>query len=152
MCNAILRKAQAQGGRFSMSKRPKARHSSIVLCDHSCEKIVLRILNRMSSVLNLEEVGMLPRMLKRFREDVLEPSQRVMITTGRPDRENYDRYSCINYIKTPYSSIITAEDPVEYIIDGSLNARSIQASISPMKRPFGISFDRPGRDWLGKSG
>jgi type IV pilus assembly protein PilB len=73
----------------------------------------------MSSVLNLDEVGMLPRMLKRFREDVLDRPSGVMITTGPTGSgKTTTVYSCINYIKNPYTSIITAEDPVEYIIDG----------------------------------
>jgi type IV pilus assembly protein PilB len=58
-------------------------------------------------------------MLKRFREDVLDRPSGVMITTGPTGSGKTTTVnSCINYIKNPYTSIITAEDPVEYIIDG----------------------------------
>jgi type IV pilus assembly protein PilB len=129
MCNAdIAEKRRPQGGRLFYEQKDQKLdiRASFYVTIHG-EKIVLRILNRMSSVLNLEEVGMLPRMLKRFREDVLDRPSGVMITTGPTGSgKTTTVYSCINYIKTPYSSIITAEDPVEYIIDGIA-----QCSINP---------------------
>jgi type IV pilus assembly protein PilB len=129
MCNAdIAEKRRPQGGRlfYEQNGQKLDIRVSFYVTVHG-EKIVLRILNRMSSVLNLEEVGMLPRMLKRFREDVLDRPSGVMITTGPTGSgKTTTVYSCINYIKTPYTSIITAEDPVEYIIDGIA-----QCSINP---------------------
>ncbi|NWF56317.1 MAG: type II/IV secretion system protein [Syntrophaceae bacterium] len=129
MCNAdIAEKRRPQGGRlfYEQNGQKLDIRASFYVTVHG-EKIVLRILNRMSSVLNLEEVGMLPRMLKRFREDVLDRPSGVMITTGPTGSgKTTTVYSCINYIKTPYTSIITAEDPVEYIIDGIA-----QCSINP---------------------
>ncbi len=36
------------------------------------EKIVLRLLNRKGQVLNLNEIGMFPKMMERFRYDALD--------------------------------------------------------------------------------
>ena len=141
MCNAdIAEKRRPQGGRlfYEQNGQKLDIRASFYVTVHG-EKINLRILNRMSSVLNLEEVGMLPRMLKRFREDVLDRPSGVMITTGPTGSgKTTTVYSCIKYIKTPYTSIITAEDPVEYIIDGIA-----QCSINPTRYPLSGRLDWP---------
>jgi len=129
MCQAdIAEKRRPQGGRLFLNRNGREIdvRVSFYVTVHG-EKIVLRLLNRMSSVLNLEEIGMLPRMLQRFREDVLDRPSGVMLTTGPTGSgKTTTVYSCINYIKNPYTSIITAEDPVEYIIEGIA-----QCSINP---------------------
>jgi type IV pilus assembly protein PilB len=129
MCKAdIAEKRRHQGGRlfFEQNGRKLDIRISFYAAIHG-ENIVMRLLNRMSSSLNLGDVGMSPRMLKRFREDVLDRPSGIMIITGPTGSgKTTTVYSCINYIKNPQTSIITAEDPVEYIIDGIT-----QCSINP---------------------
>ncbi len=83
------------------------------------EKIVLRILNRIDQILKFEQMGMQPKMLDRFRKDVLNVPSGVMIITGPTGSgKTTTLYSCVSEIRSPQTSIITAEDPVEYVVEG----------------------------------
>ncbi len=98
------------------------------------EKIVLRLLNNKGSVLDIKEIGMAPRMLDHFIYEALEIPTGVMIITGPTGSgKTSTLYSCVNYLNDIHTSIITAEDPVEYVIDGIS-----QCSINPK---IGVTFE-----------
>lgn len=83
------------------------------------EKIVMRLLNKKGVILDVHQVGMAPRMLERFIYDALDTPTGVMIITGPTGSgKTSTLYSCLGYLNNINSSIITAEDPVEYVIDG----------------------------------
>lgn len=83
------------------------------------EKIVLRLLNRKALLLSLNEIGMYPKMLERYRYDALDvPSGVILITGPTGSGKTTTLYSSINYLQNISTSIITVEDPVEYVIDG----------------------------------
>jgi type IV pilus assembly protein PilB len=83
------------------------------------EKIVLRLLNNKGTLLDIKEIGMAPRMLDHFIYEALEIPTGVMIITGPTGSgKTSTLYSCVNYLNDIHTSIITAEDPVEYVIDG----------------------------------
>jgi len=91
------------------------------------EKVVLRVLNRIDQIIHIEEIGMQPKMLERYLRDVLSVPSGVLIITGPTGSgKTTTLYSCVNYIKKPELSIITAEDPVEYVMEGIT-----QCSIDP---------------------
>ena len=91
------------------------------------EKIVMRVLNRKGVLISIEDVGLSHRMENRFKEDALYmPSGVILITGPTGSGKTTTVYSCINHINNPETSIITAEEPVEYIIDGIA-----QCSINP---------------------
>jgi type IV pilus assembly protein PilB len=98
------------------------------------EKIVLRLLNNKGTLLDIREIGMAPRILEHFIYEALEAPTGVMIITGPTGSgKTSTMYSCINYLNNINTSIITAEDPVEYIIDGIT-----QCSINPK---IGVTFE-----------
>jgi len=83
------------------------------------EKIVMRLLNRSRQVAPLREIGMGPHVLERFLFDALErPSGVILVTGPTGSGKTSTLYSCIHHIIDSETSIITAEDPVEYVIDG----------------------------------
>jgi type IV pilus assembly protein PilB len=91
------------------------------------ETIVMRLLRSRSQLLEIRDIGMSPRMLQRFLEDVLDtPSGVVMVTGPTGSGKTTTLYASINYLNDPKTSIITAEDPVEYVIEGIS-----QCSINP---------------------
>ncbi len=93
------------------------------------EKIVMRLLNNRSHLLDIHELGMAPRVLERFRNDVLDvPSGVVLITGPTGSGKTTTLYGAINHLNDINTSIITAEDPVEYVISG-INQCSINAKI-----------------------
>jgi len=129
LCEAnIAEKRRHQGGRivFNHEGREMDIRVSFYVTIHG-EKIVMRLLNRQNELLQIEDLGMQPRMLDRFRQDALDTPSGVLIVTGPTGSgKTTTVYSCINYLNNPETSIITAEEPVEYIIDGIA-----QCSINP---------------------
>ena len=83
------------------------------------ENVVMRILSKKAELYKVEDLGMGSKMLERFREDVLElPSGVVIITGPTGAGKTTTLYASINYCNKIDTNIITAEDPVEYVIDG----------------------------------
>jgi type IV pilus assembly protein PilB len=124
----ITEKRRHQGGRFYFDY-PGGQvdlRVSFYVTVHG-EKIVMRLLNRKGVLINIEDVGLSQRMEDRFKEDALYmPSGVILITGPTGSGKTTTVYSCINHINNPDISIITAEEPVEYIIDGIA-----QCSINP---------------------
>ena len=129
LCGAdISERRRHQGGRllFEHEGDVTDMRVSFYITIHG-EKIVLRLLNRQGELMNIEDVGMSPRMLERFRLDALDSPSGVVIVTGPTGSGKTSTvYSSINYLNKPQVSIITAEEPVEYVIDGIA-----QCSINP---------------------
>jgi type IV pilus assembly protein PilB len=91
------------------------------------EKIVMRLLNNRDTLLSIKELGMAPRMLEALQRDALDaPSGVVMVTGPTGSGKTTTLYGAVNYLNDAKTSIITAEDPVEYMIDGIA-----QCSINP---------------------
>ncbi len=118
----ITERRRHQDGRFLFEHRPTGDtidlRVSFYVTVHG-EKTVLRILNKRGRLLNIEDIGMARRMRERFRDDALEIPTGVIIITGPTGSgKTTTLYSCVNYLNSVDTSIITAEDPVEYVIDG----------------------------------
>ena len=91
------------------------------------EKIVLRLLGRKGLLIGLNEIGMYPKMLERFKFDALDiPSGIILVTGPTGSGKTTTLYSSINHLESMDTSIVTVEDPVEYVIDGIA-----QCSIDP---------------------
>ncbi|TYO99919.1 type IV pilus assembly protein PilB [Geothermobacter ehrlichii] len=98
------------------------------------EKVVLRLLNQKGELLELKDIGMAPKVLERFRFDALDLPSGVLIVTGPTGSgKTTTLYGCVNYLNTIETSIVTAEDPVEYIVEGIS-----QCSINPK---IGVTFE-----------
>ncbi len=124
----IAEKRRHQGGRitFSFMDREIDLRISFFVTIHG-EKTVIRILNQLGGILDISEIGMAPRMLDTFVNDVLESPTGIMIITGPTGSgKTTTVYSCINHINRPENCIVTAEEPVEFVIDGIS-----QCSINP---------------------
>ena len=91
------------------------------------ENVVMRLLNNRDTLLTIRDIGMSPRMLEALQRDALDaPSGVVMVTGPTGSGKTTTLYSAVNYLNDANTSIITAEDPVEYMIDGIS-----QCSINP---------------------
>ena len=97
------------------------------------EKVVLRLMNKKGELLDIEDIGMAPRMLRKFRDDSLASPSGIIVVTGPTGAgKTTTLYSCVNFLNDLEASIITAEEPVEYLIDGIS-----QCSINPK---IGLTF------------
>jgi type IV pilus assembly protein PilB len=97
------------------------------------EKIVLRLMNTQGELLDIDDIGMAPRMLQKLRDEALAASSGIIFVTGPTGAgKTTTLYSCVNHLNDLESSIITAEEPVEYVVDGIS-----QCSINPK---IGVTF------------
>ena len=90
------------------------------------ESIVMRILDKTSFFVGLEDVGFLPKEKKDFEKLINLPNGMILVTGPTGSGKTTTLYSCISEINKVEYKIITAEDPVEYDIEGI-----IQAAINP---------------------
>ena len=98
------------------------------------EKVVMRLLTKKTAALRIDDLGLGPKMLDRFREEVLEvPTGVVLITGPTGAGKTTTLYAAVNYCNRVDTNIVTAEDPVEYVIEGVA-----QCSINPK---LGITFE-----------
>ena len=121
MCKAdIAEKRRHQGGRilFEYPGGELDMRASFYVTIHG-ECIVLRLLNRQGELIDINGIGMYPKVLKRFMDGALaRPSGVVIVTGPTGSGKTTTVYSCIHHLNTPLLSIITAEEPVEYVIPG----------------------------------
>jgi type IV pilus assembly protein PilB len=121
MCKAdIAEKRRHQGGRilFEYPGGELDMRASFYVTIHG-ECIVLRLLNRQGNLIDITGIGMYPKILKRFIDGALSRPSGVVIVTGPTGSgKTTTVYSCIHHLNTPLLSIITAEEPVEYVIPG----------------------------------
>ena len=66
------------------------------------EQVVMRLLKNQEELLPIDKLGMLPRMLERFMEDVLDAPSGVMMVTGPTGSgKSTNVYSYSNYLNRP---------------------------------------------------
>jgi len=82
------------------------------------EKIVLRILDRSSVVLDLNQMGFEGKQLELMRKAITAPYGLVFLTGPTGSGKTTTLYAILNEIKSPEKNIITVEDPVEYKLEG----------------------------------
>ncbi len=82
------------------------------------EKIVMRVLDKGSVVLDLARLGFEEDDLARFKKVITIPYGMILVTGPTGSGKSTTLYAAIGAINNPDINIITAEDPVEYNIPG----------------------------------
>ncbi|HEY3065128.1 MAG TPA: type IV-A pilus assembly ATPase PilB [Methylomirabilota bacterium] len=82
------------------------------------EKAVLRILDKEALKLDLSQLGFDPWSLENFEKAINQPYGMILITGPTGSGKTTTLYSAIHTINSPDVNIITAEDPVEYNLQG----------------------------------
>ncbi len=104
------------------------------------ESVVLRILDRSSVSLDLENLG-LPKDIHEYIEEVIEKPNGIFICTGPTGAgKTTTLYACLRKINNEGTKLLTAEDPVEYDIDGIIQV--------PTNDTIGVTFGRILRAFL----
>jgi type IV pilus assembly protein PilB len=82
------------------------------------ESVVLRVLDRSSVNLELETLG-LPKLVYEFVSEVILRPNGIFVVTGPTGcGKTTTLYSCLRRVNTIDSKLLTAEDPVEFDIEG----------------------------------
>ena len=104
------------------------------------EKIVMRLLDRDTLMLDMTKLGFEKSSLKRFEEAIFEPYGMVLVTGPTGSGKTNTLYSSLSRINTPEVNIMTAEDPVEFQLPG---INQVQ-----MKESIGLNFAAALRSFL----
>lgn len=104
------------------------------------ESVVLRVLDRSTVNLDIEALGM-PDYIYNYLIKTIEKPNGIFIVTGPTGSgKTTTLYACLNKINTIDSKVLTAEDPVEYDIEGIIQV--------PMNEAIGLTFARTLRAFL----
>ena len=104
------------------------------------ESVVLRVLDRSTVKLELESLGM-PDNIYQYLLKTIEMPNGIFIVTGPTGSgKTTTLYACLNKINTIDSKVLTAEDPVEYEIEGIIQV--------PINEGIGLTFGRVLRAFL----
>jgi type IV pilus assembly protein PilB len=104
------------------------------------ESIVLRVLDRTTVKLDLAAIG-LPQRIYDYICAVIEKPNGIFIVTGPTGSgKTTTLYACLNRINTEDSKLLTAEEPVEYEIEGIQQV--------PINENIGLTFARCLRAFL----
>src|SRR6201989_1462813 len=96
------------------------------------EKIVLRLLDKENLRLDMTKLGFEPESLVKFEKAILKPYGMVLVTGPTGSGKTNTLYSSIARLNQPDTNIMTAEDPVEFQLQG---VNQVQ-----MKEQIGLNF------------
>ena len=82
------------------------------------ERIVMRILNKDAGDISLEQLNFEEKDLKNLRKAIHGTQGLVLVTGPTGSGKTTTLYSILKEVSKPHLNILTAEDPVEYELDG----------------------------------
>ena len=82
------------------------------------ERIVMRLLNKEAGDKSLDKLGFADQDLKVLNEAIRSPQGMVLVTGPTGSGKTTTLYSILKTINKPSMNILTAEDPVEYELEG----------------------------------
>jgi len=92
------------------------------------EKLVMRILEKDETLVNMNSLGLLGSSLESFRLAIQETYGMVLITGPTGSGKSTTLYSALQILNQEEKNIITLEDPIEYNIEG-INQSQINSEI-----------------------
>ncbi|HXN24544.1 MAG TPA: type IV-A pilus assembly ATPase PilB [Candidatus Dormibacteraeota bacterium] len=96
------------------------------------EKIVMRLLDKENLRLDMTKLGFEPESLAKFHRQILKPYGMVLVTGPTGSGKTNTLYSSVSTLNTVDTNIMTAEDPVEFQLQG---VNQVQ-----MKEQIGLNF------------
>ena len=82
------------------------------------EKVVMRILDKSSVLLELGDLGFLDHNHARYEASYTKPYGMILVTGPTGSGKSTTLYATLNVINRPEVNIVTTEDPVEYRLAG----------------------------------
>ncbi|MEK6701815.1 MAG: GspE/PulE family protein [Planctomycetota bacterium] len=115
----IAERRLPQDGRIELTLggRPVDLRIAVLPTMHG-ESVVLRVLDRGNVELSLDRLGLRPDDLTTIRRLINKPNGIVIVTGPTGSGKTTTLYAALSELNTIDTKILTAEDPVEYDIDG----------------------------------
>jgi len=138
MCNMnIVERRVPQDGRLQVKAKgiPLEFRVNIVPTIYG-ESVVMRMLDRSASGLPLEQLGFLPDTLEKFIELLNRPYGLILVCGPTGSGKSFTLTAALQKIKSPTEKVITAENPVEYELDGV-----VQVPVNPDIKMGDKKFD-----------
>jgi len=104
------------------------------------EKVVLRLLDKQNLMLDMTKLGFEPESLTKFKRNISKPYGMVLVTGPTGSGKTNTLYSALQSLNTVDTNIMTAEDPVEFNLQG---INQVQ-----MKEQIGLNFAAALRSFL----
>ena len=104
------------------------------------ESVVLRVLDRSVVNLSLDSLGIGEDVLEKLRELIHLPNGILLVTGPTGSGKTTTLYSALGDSNNPEDKLLTAEDPVEYDIEGIIQC--------PINDAVGMTFQRALRAFL----
>lgn len=104
------------------------------------EKVVLRLLDKDKLMLDMAKLGFEPESLEKFQRNIANPYGMVLVTGPTGSGKTNTLYSALQSLNTSETNIMTAEDPVEFNLEG---INQVQ-----MKEQIGLNFATALRSFL----
>ncbi len=115
----IAEKRLPQDGRISLSfggRNIDVRVST--LPSRFGERVVLRLLDKDSARLDLDDLGMDAETLRRFKVSLTQPNGVILVTGPTGSGKTTTLYAALTLLNDDTRNILTVEDPIEYGLDG----------------------------------
>ena len=87
------------------------------------ESVVMRVLDRSNVQLNMDKIGLRASDYDKMADIIHRPNGIVVVTGPTGSGKTTTLYSALTELNTPDTKILTAEDPVEYDIDGLIQCQ-----------------------------
>jgi type IV pilus assembly protein PilB len=104
------------------------------------EKVVMRLLDKENLRLDMTQLGFEPESLEKFKRNISKPYGMVLVTGPTGSGKTSTLYSALQSLNTIDTNIMTAEDPVEFNLQG---VNQVQ-----MKESIGLNFAAALRSFL----
>ena len=82
------------------------------------ERVVMRLLDKESARLDLDDLGMPPRLLSRLKTVMKQPNGIMLVTGPTGSGKTTTLYAALTLLNDQSRNILTVEDPIEYGLDG----------------------------------
>jgi len=138
MCNMnIVERRVPQDGRLQVRAKglPLEFRVNIVPTIYG-ESVVMRMLDRSASGLSLEQLGFLPDTLEKFLELLNRPYGLILVCGPTGSGKSFTLTAALQKVRDPTEKVLTAENPVEYELDGV-----VQVPVNPDLKMGDKKFD-----------
>lgn len=115
----IAEKRVPQDGRVSLALGGRTIDVRIsTLPSRYGERVVMRLLDKESARLDLDDLGMPPQTLERLKQVFRQPNGIVLVTGPTGSGKTTTLYAGLTMLNDRSHNILTVEDPIEYGLDG----------------------------------